>query len=193
MANSIYPQDLLVNEMKRLSPSNGSLVGSRWWRSRRLVMSFLAGLKKQAVTSAAVVLWLPAVAFGINVLWKYSTTPGQPGAPPLDWPPSAPIERVNGRATLVMFAHPQCECSKATLGELAIIMAHAPGRLEADVFFYLPASAAGTWARTDLWQSASAIPGVRGHEDREAAVAPSFGPFPSGPTLLSVPRQHPPS
>jgi len=147
-------------------------------------MSFLAGLKKQAVTSAAVVLWLPAVAFGINVLWKYSTTPGQPGAPPLDWPPSAPIERVNGRATLVMFAHPQCQCSKATLGELAIIMAHAPGHLAADVFFYLPASAASTWARTDLWQSASAIPEVRVHEDREGAVAQSFGAFTSGQTLL---------
>src|SRR5712692_427394 len=123
-------------------------------------MSFLAGLRKQAVTSAAVVLWIPAVAFGINVLWKYSTTPGHPGAPPLDWPASAPVERVNGRAALVMFAHPLCECSKATLGELAIIMAHAPGQVDADVFFYLPAREPGTWARTDLWRSAGAIPGV---------------------------------
>src|SRR5258706_6294995 len=147
-------------------------------------MSFLAGLKKQAVTWAAVVLWAPAVAFGINVLWKYSTTPGHPGTPPSDWPPSAPIERVNGRATLVLFAHPQCECTKATLGELAIIMVHAPGQVDADVFFYLPGRETSEWARTDLWRSAAAIPGVRVHEDREAATAQTFGAFTSGQTLL---------
>ena len=136
------------------------------------------------MTVAAVALWIPAVAFGINVLWKYSTTPGRPGKPPLDWPASAPIERAKGRANLVMFAHPQCQCSRATVGELAIVMAHAQGQLEADVFFYLPAREAGTWARTDLWRSASAIPGVRVHEDREAALAQTFGAFTSGQTLL---------
>jgi hypothetical protein len=147
-------------------------------------MSFLVGLKKQAVTWVAVVLWVPAVAFGINVLWKYSTTPGHPGMPPPDWPSSAPIPRVNGRVTLVMFAHPRCECTKATLGELAIIMAHAPERVDADVFFYLPGRETSAWARTDLWRSASAISGVRVHEDREAAAAQTFGAFTSGQTLL---------
>jgi hypothetical protein len=147
-------------------------------------MSFLAALRKHALIVAAVALWIPTVAFGINILWSYSTTPGRPGAPPLDWPASVPVERTNGRASLVMFAHPQCECSRATIGELAILMARAHGQLEADVFFYLPKREAGTWARTDLWRSASAIPGVRVHEDREAAVAQSFGAFTSGQTLL---------
>lgn len=63
-------------------------------------------------------------------------------------------------------------------------MARAHGQLEADVFFYLPTHEAGAWARTDLWRSASAIPGVRVHEDREAAVAQSFGAFTSGQTIL---------
>lgn len=83
-----------------------------------------------------------------------------------------------------MFVHPRCQCSSATLGELAIIMAHAQGRLDADVFFYLPAQEASTWARTDLWRSAGVIPGVRVFEDREASVARSFGAFTSGQTLL---------
>jgi len=147
-------------------------------------MSCLPGLKKQAVIAAAVALWVPAVGFGIHVLWRYSTTPGNPGTPPLDWPRSAPIERGRGRATLVMFAHPQCPCSRASLGELGIIMAHARGQLDANVFFYLPANEASTWVRTDLWQSASAIPGVRAFEDRAAAGALSFGAFTSGQTLL---------
>jgi hypothetical protein len=147
-------------------------------------MAFFAGLKKRVVIAAAVALWVSALAFGINVLWEYSTTPGHPGVPPVDWPAHSPIERGKRRATLVMFAHPQCQCTRATIGELAIIMAHARGQLDADVFFYLPAREASAWARTDLWQSAIAIPGVRAFEDREAAVAQSFGAFTSGQTLL---------
>jgi hypothetical protein len=147
-------------------------------------MSLLAGLKKYVAIAVFVAVWLPAMAFGFRVLWKYSTTPGHAGTAPADWPASAPIGRGNGRATLVMFAHPQCDCSRATIGELAIIMAHAGGKLDADVFFYLPAHEPGTWARTDLWRSAAAIPGVRAFEDRDAAVAQSFGAFTSGQTLL---------
>lgn len=147
-------------------------------------MSFLAGMKKHAVIAAAVALWVPTVAFGINALWKYATTPGHPATPPAVWPASGSVERSKGRATLVMFAHPRCPCSSASLGELAITMAHTQGLLDADVFFYLPAREASTWARTDLWKSARAIPGVRVFEDREASVAQSFGVFTSGQTLL---------
>jgi hypothetical protein len=153
-----------------------------YWRASE--MSLPAGLKKYVAIAAFVAVWLPAMAFGFKVLWKYSTTPGHAGTPPVDWPAGAPIARGKGRATLVMFAHPQCDCSRATLGELAILMARAGGELDADVFFYLPAHEASTWARTGLWRSASAIPGVRVFEDRDAAVAQSFGAFTSGQTLL---------
>lgn len=147
-------------------------------------MFFSAGSQKLAVI-AAVVLWVPAITFGISVLWEYSTTPGQAATtPPSDWPAGAPIERAKGRATLIMFAHPQCQCSRASLGELAIIMARAQGHLDAAVFFYVPARESSSWARTDLWRSASGIPGVRVFEDRDAAVGRSFDAFTSGQTLL---------
>jgi hypothetical protein len=83
-----------------------------------------------------------------------------------------------------MFAHPQCPCTSASLGELAIVMAHSQDRLNADVFFYLPPGQPSSWVRTDLWQKASAIPGVRVFEDRDSAVAQTFGAFTSGQTLL---------
>src|SRR5689334_10371940 len=108
-------------------------------------MSFLRDFRKQAVIAAAVALWIPAVAFGVNVLWKYSTTPGHPAAPPPNWPARAAIRRSEGQATLLMFAHPQCQCTSASLDELAIIMAHAGARLDAQVFFYLPDHEANTW------------------------------------------------
>ncbi len=146
-------------------------------------MSFFRG-KKLVVIVAAVALWVPAVAFGIKVLWKYSTTPGHPATPPPSWPAGAPIKRKEGLPTLLLFTHPQCPCTRATLGELAVIMAHAGRQLDAQVFFYLPAHEASTWARTDLWRTASTIPGVRVFEDQDAVVAKGFGTFTSGQTLL---------
>jgi hypothetical protein len=148
-------------------------------------VSWRKAFKKQGVIIFAVVLWLPAVVYGINVMWSYSTTPGHPASPPQFWPGSAPLRRAKeGRDTLVMFAHPQCECTRATLGELAILMAQTAGRLEADVFFYAPSSENSTWVKTDLWQTAAAIPGVHPFEDRDAEMAKQFGAFTSGQTLL---------
>jgi hypothetical protein len=147
-------------------------------------MSLVAGIKKHALVGAAVALWIPAVGFGISTLWKYSITAGHPAEPPSDWPRTAPIERADGLATLVMFAHPQCGCSRASLGELAIIMAHGRGQVKASVFFYRPSAEPSEWAKTDLWRTAAAIPGVRVFEDPNGSVAQSFGVFTSGQTLL---------
>jgi hypothetical protein len=83
-----------------------------------------------------------------------------------------------------MFVHPHCPCSRASIGELAIIMAHAPEKLDAHVFFYSSVNETGGWVRTDLWHSASSIPGVHVLEDPEGAVAKRFGASTSGQTLL---------
>jgi hypothetical protein len=83
-----------------------------------------------------------------------------------------------------MFAHPNCPCSRASVGELAIIMARSPEKLDAHVFFYFPNHETSAWARTDLWDSARSIPGVHVIEDPGGAFARRFGAFTSGQTLL---------
>ena len=146
-------------------------------------MARLAAIKQRAVIAVAVAVWIPAVAYGFTVLLRYSTTPGQPAKPPITWPANAFVER-GKHPMLVMFAHPQCPCTRASVGELALLMAHASGGLDADVFFYRPAGMDSAWVQNDLWRSASSIPGVRVHEDPEAAAARTFGAFTSGQTLL---------
>lgn len=144
----------------------------------------LTEAQKRVFIGAFVALWIPAVGYGIGTLWKYSATPGHPAAPPHEWPRTAPVERAAGRATLVMFAHPQCGCSRASLGELAIIMAHQSGQVSASVLFYRPAAESPQWAKTDLWETAKGIPGVRVLEDPNGSIAQSFGVYTSGQTLL---------
>jgi hypothetical protein len=150
-------------------------------------MSLPTRLKKPLVTVAAVALWISSVGFGMSLLWRYSNTPGHGATPPPDWPADVPIEPAKERSTLVMFAHPNCPCSRASIGELAIIMARSPEKLDAHVFFYFPVHESSAWARTDLWDSAKSIPGVHVIEDPGGAIALRFGAFTSGQTLLYNP------
>src|SRR5207244_3426685 len=78
---------------------------------------------------------------------------------------------------------PQCPCSRATIGELALIMARHP-KVDAYVLFYAPESEANGWVRTDLWRDAARIPGVRIVEDRAGVEIRRFGASTSGQALL---------
>src|SRR5204863_7423488 len=74
-------------------------------------------------------LWLSAVGFGLNMLWHYENVPGIAVTAPANWPASSQIKPTPGHATLVMFAHPHCPCTRASVGELALLMAHCQGRV----------------------------------------------------------------
>jgi hypothetical protein len=149
----------------------------------------LIGTRRMALVSGAMLVWLLAVGLGDRVLLRYSNTPGRPAAPPLAWPHDASIRPDQGRATLVAFLHPQCPCSRASIGELALIMARCQDKLNAYLFFYAPRSEGSAWTRTDLWRDAAAIPGVQTVEDLDGAEARRFGASTSGQTLLYI-RNH---
>ena len=68
-------------------------------------------------------LWLISVCVGMGHLIHYENTPGQAGPHPAEWPASSRIPRGKDGATLVMLVHPRCPCSRASLGELELIMA----------------------------------------------------------------------
>jgi len=129
-------------------------------------------------------LWLIAVTGGLGILLKYSATPGNAGDPPSHWPTNSPIRPPSGRPVLVMMAHPRCPCTRASLEELARLMARNAGRLDARVVFFAPPHADEDWWSTDLWSGASAIPGVEVVLDRDAIEARRFGTETSGHALL---------
>src|SRR2546427_12900141 len=131
-------------------------------------------LKKKAIAVVALAIWASVVGFGMSILWRHSTTAGKPAIPLAGWPANAPLPLAKGRATLVMFAHPNCPCSRASIGELAVIMARSRGKLDARVLFLKPANEASAWVRTDLWRTAQSIPGVQAIEDPDGAFALRF-------------------
>lgn len=120
----------------------------------------------------------------MGALWSYSLTPGDQHEPLERWPTGSPIARLHDRPTLVMFAHPRCPCSRASVGELALIMARVPGRLAAHVVFPSPSEGGSGWSDTPLWRAAADIPGVQVLRDEDGREARRFGAVTSGQTLL---------
>ena len=102
----------------------------------------------------AIALWVAALGVGFAILWRYESTPGAGGGPPARWPADSAIERRSGLPTLVMFAHPQCVCTRASLGELERLKGRFEGRLAVYVVVLRPADADEEWERSDLWDKA---------------------------------------
>lgn len=123
-------------------------------------------------------------------LAAYSNAPGDAGAPPARWPEESRIPLDPGKPTLVFLAHPRCPCTRASLGELELLLAEAQGLVSAHVVFIRPAGTAEAWAETDLWRAAEAIPGVSIYRDDSGVETRRFGSETSGETLLYEPDGH---
>jgi hypothetical protein len=133
------------------------------------------------------IAWVVAVAFGLRVLLNYESAPGRVGAVPQTWPATSQILRANDRPTLIMMAHPHCPCTRASMNELAQVMARVQGKVTAYVLFYkppTPGGAGGDWEQTSLQQSAAQIPGVTVLSDVDGVEARRFGAETSGHTFL---------
>lgn len=129
-------------------------------------------------------IWIVSTIFGMGVLINYELSPGETAPPSADWPIQSTLTHAPDSATLVMFVHPRCACSRASLGELARLIAQCGDQVQAHVFFFSPGDAEADWAKTDLWRSAAAIPGVAVAIDVDGLEASRFVATISGQTFL---------
>ena len=104
-------------------------------------------------------------------------------APPA-WPAGSALEPARDRHTLVMIAHPQCTCTRASIAELAQLTTRLRERVATYVLFLKPAGAANDWTRTGLWDDAAALDGVTVIADEGGREAARFGALTSGQTYL---------
>ena len=133
------------------------------------------------------VVWFGTIGVVLSRLWEYETTPGKVTRPPARWPADSRMRRNPDRPTLVVFAHPRCPCTRATIRELALIVAHCPERADVRVLFYEPSLSSNRWGKTDLWSSAEAIPGVTVFSDEDGGEARIFRATTSGHSMLYDP------
>jgi hypothetical protein len=147
-------------------------------------MNFNGGIGRRTFWAALGILWLGGVVAGLGLLAGYDNRPGVGASAPSRWPAKSRLAPGNGRPTLVMLAHPRCDCTRASVAELAELMARSSQRPKAYVVFIRPSGVPGDWAQTDLWRTAAAIPDVIVERDDDGREAALFGAETSGQTLL---------
>jgi len=118
------------------------------------------------------------------VLWAYDNAPGENATAPAAWPVGTALTRAIDGPTVVMLAHPQCSCTRASLDELAEALARATVQPRTYVLFLTPDGFSDDWAQSDLWRIAAAIPHVTVVRDDDGAEAQRFGVSTSGQTLV---------
>jgi len=141
-------------------------------------------ISSRLIIAALSILWLILAGAGLWIVSEYENTPGIAAAPSAQFPVESQLKRLAGRPTLVMLAHPHCPCTRASMGELELLMAQTQGRVTTYVLFLKPPGFTDDWEKTDLWQTASDIPGVEVVQDKDGKEAVFFNAATSGQTFL---------
>jgi hypothetical protein len=137
---------------------------------------------------ALCLLWLSLAGAGTWGLLSYENTPGAAGETTVAWPAGSLIARQPDRANLVMFLHPYCPCSRASIEELNRLLGQCQNPVSVNVLFVRPKGVADDWANTSLRKAAQAIPGVHVALDGDGKEAKRFGAESSGYVVLYGPR-----
>jgi len=128
--------------------------------------------------------WVLALGIGYKLLTNYELQAGTAGTAPQIWPADTGVTRDSQRMNLLLFVHPECPCTRATIAELTHVLTICRDRVATQVFVYAPAEEMAAWTESSLAQSIRALPGVRVQPDRDGNIAARFGAETSGQTLL---------
>jgi hypothetical protein len=130
------------------------------------------------------VAWLIGIGYGGYRIWQYATTPGSQGVHPARWPRASQLRRSGLRDTLLIFVHPGCPCSRASLAELTRFRSITGDSVEIFIVFLLPDLTTAEWERTDTWTAATRVPHAELLTDTMGTEAARFGAETSGQVLL---------
>jgi len=131
-----------------------------------------------------VVGWLSLVTAGFVALHAYKATAGAIPAAATRVPKAMLAEQNPRGLTLVMFAHPKCPCTRASLDELAVILARNPTLIPAQVVFAKPLGSDDLWLQDRLVRKAQQMTGVHVKWDEAQQLATQLDVSTSGHVLI---------
>jgi len=136
-----------------------------------------------------VAVWVALTSGALFAMADYGTEPGKAGVVPARWPNGLQtmIEPDPARPTLVLFAHPLCPCTRASLWELETITNRLYGMVDLHVLFFEPedtSAMSAIWEASALKKMTARLPGTYIHRDVEGRIARHFGAYTSGQVLL---------
>jgi hypothetical protein len=141
-----------------------------------------------SIRAVACLCWFIIIVLGFAVMMNYQSTQGAVGQTPRQWPAQARVKLDSQRDTLVMFVHPQCACTEASLDELNRALARCSVNVAAQIWFFQPVEPPTSWTQSTLRHNAAAIPGLIVQDDVGGEQARIFGAETSGYVVLYNPR-----
>jgi hypothetical protein len=135
----------------------------------------------------ALILWALLIGVGMSVMDRYENTPGPTLHPPDRWPEGSTLRLATDRLTVVVFVHPRCPCTGATLAELSKLLARENNSIRATMVAIIPPGETRQWAYSKLLSDAALVPGLSVQTDLGGNEARRFGALTSGYTVAYMP------
>ena len=149
-----------------------------WYRFRQIARS-------RSFVAAVTTLWLAAIGWGLALSIDHDARPSSPSTPPPVWPPGSTVARTAKRATLLMFVHPYCPCTRASIAELARVLEQTAEPVSTHILFIKPdKDKLSIPDDSESWNLAREIPGADLRWDDDSREAKLFQAKTSGQILL---------
>lgn len=134
--------------------------------------------------SLLVAVWTVAVATVVGFAIRYEQTAGNTASDCTAWPTETVLHRDADHPTLVVFCHPRCPCTAASIAELSRLTTNCRDDLTTHVLFIQPTGVDTKWGQTRIRALAEAIAGIHVVNDRAGHTATRFGATTSGEAFL---------
>ncbi len=134
--------------------------------------------------ATAVFIWLASVSYGLGFLYNYSLKPANMQQVLKNWPEESKIKFAKNQANLVLFLHPHCQCSEASLAELQKIQAQFHKKFKTHLVFILPEGTEQDWIHTKLWKKSQNLANTELIIDKSLQEAKVFASTSSGQVYL---------
>ena len=143
------------------------------------ILRKIIGARLRSTACAVAILTISGASTlaGLAGLVAFNGTAGKQNAGPARWPERSAIHLSHTVPTIILFAHPMCSCTAATLEELDRIVTD---RQPAPAVRILFSRSDPAWQPNDLWRRAEKIRGASVQWDEEAREAKLFGAQTSG-------------
>jgi|SRR5579875_3847324 len=128
--------------------------------------------------------WGLSVTIGMLLMGAYAASPGDAGSVPARWPAGGAVRLDGRRPTLLIFLHPRCPCSRASLDELSMILDRCGDRVSAHAVVFRPHPEQEDWVASAFEAVLAEIPSLVVHPDRGGDEARRYGVTTSGHVLL---------
>jgi hypothetical protein len=127
-------------------------------------------------------IWIATVTVGAVAMLRHEFDGQAEVHAPAAWPSELGVFNPAGRAlSLVMVAHPDCPCTRASIAQLERLLAQSAGQTQAIVFVYqMPGVSRDELQNEDFWKRLEQIANLRPIADPAGAIAERLGADVSG-------------